>query len=294
MNACPVSGFEQYQIYFPAGTYFCNTQTTSAWPTNYQAHKIFVLPNGPVTLVGDGSNLTKIVTPLPVNLFDGFSTNSPLLNQFIEVRGMTIQCTSGYTTAAYAFAFVISGPTFLIFDVVFQDWSAALRYPDGLTPLSNYLSVSGCVFNATYSNVANADVTFGFPIVSILGGGLTTILDSCIFQGISDPLFTGAGPHKGIDGLIKTINQCMSLSATNCVITNHGEEALACDGAAIPGFSSMAVNFLYNHFVAQPAMQGGTCAAAFNTCTGRCALNAYQEFPNNIFHFVGTNTVVFS
>jgi hypothetical protein len=293
INAAPNNA----RVYWPTGTYLCNKTSPAQWPNWYLASRIFTLPNKTLVFLGDGMNETTIVTSAAATLFDGYPNQTCQTAQNLTVENIAFQCTSGFGSSTYSFAFVFTGTSDQFHSCRFIDWTQALRGPEGQATQCGLLNCNACKFLATdgIAGIAYADPSFGYPSNAILGAGLNTELTDCVFNGLCDYSFSGvpssvpAGAKKPLDGLIKTINQATSVAVHGCVTQNNGEETLTVD-ADVNGAS---VSIQQNTFSGPTSFQGGTCAAAINNCSGTIKDNLVIGEPN-AWDLQPPNTATFS
>jgi hypothetical protein len=226
-------------IYFPAGTYLCDQKIGINYQTPF---RIFVLPNANFEMYGDSWQTSVIETQEPATLFDGYPKQRCQTSQTMTVQNISFRYIGGPTTASKAFAFMLSGKSVSFSLVQFVNWTNALYFPPSQANPCASLTCLNCSFQTSYGVplIADDDLTWCAPTTAILGGGLTTNLTNCYFNG-QDIYSTQA---QGMDGIIKTLNQTTSIAITGCTVLNNREEAIAIDASTVPTEISISGNTL--------------------------------------------------
>ena len=227
------------EVYFPAGTYLCDQEIGINYETPFRISFFRTLILRCTETVWQTS---IIATQKPATLFYGYPKQQCQTLQTMTVQNLSFKYIGGPTTASKAFAFMLSGKSVSFSSVQFVDWTNALNFPPSQAYPCASLTCLNCSFQTSYGVplIADDDPTMSFPTTAILGGGLTTNLTNCYFNG-QDIYSTQA---SGMDGIIKTISQTTSIAITGCTVLNNREEAIAIDGDRVPTEISITGNTL--------------------------------------------------
>ena len=168
----------------PAGTFLLNTATTTSNWVGRSKMSLLSVPNVPIVVRGAGATKTRLITPGDATIFDGTTSGSADL----MLLGFTMTCSSGFSSASNTYGVLFAGRTLRVQGVEFHDFTQAIRVPEGAQV--SHLLVDQCSFLYSHgrAGVGQADPSFYYPVISILGGGAHTEIYDSFFDGLSDPL----------------------------------------------------------------------------------------------------------
>lgn len=235
-------------IQIPAGTYLLNQPR--ATPNWWFQSKISLLatPDCPLLIQGAGSRQSKLVAVQEATILDGFTTRRNQANSDLTVTGITFECRTGFSSASNTYAIVLGGSALRTKDVVFRNWTQAIRVPEQQNPNPALLSCEDTAFLVDHgrAGIGQRDRSFAYPTQQIVGAANFTRLERCSFDGLVDPMFAGVGKdlatgkpidpsqYTPVDGLIFTDGQARSVVIKDCKIKNGYVEHITLTGDELP------------------------------------------------------------